>query len=143
MINSERKEYYELQIYNSDSYSPITTSKVDDFLLEQLSSPVMKDFNLIIIAKCTKFMNNTFVNPQIIIYDRYEWNVGPMSVEDIYGDNKTVTCCFNDKKNLYFNGELKLFPCNNQEEMIEKYNTLSDSLTKGKILRRILTKLKK
>ena len=146
MNGSEVREHYYLHVYNSMNDYPLAISNIEDFSFDILlghSSSDVKKFNFIVIFKCTENGNTTTVKPSIIIYDNNAWSVNVLPVEDIYKNSRMMTHCYNGKESLDFNGELDLFPCNNQVEIMEIFDRESEKIIYSKTKRKSLFRNRK
>lgn len=141
MQKEERKICYNIQVYNDFVDFPIAVSYIESFQFEKLlthPNPKVRAFNFIVITKCTTIGNSTAVKPIIIIYNDKEWEVRKFKEESY-----TKTLFTNRKQTLNFNGKLIELPCNNQNEIINKFNIISKILIgKNKIENNLLIRKK-
>lgn len=130
-------EEYNMQVYNSYVDFPISMTNIEDFNFEKLLShpnPQVREFNFIVITKCTTEGNTTTVQPIIVIYNKNDWNVRCEYIENLYHNVSIKTVCSNRCQSLDFTGDLIKFPCSNQEEIINRFNISSKKLiVKNKI----------
>ena len=124
-------EEYNMQVYNDYTDFPIVMTNIENFELEQLLShpnPRVREFNFIIITKCTTVGKTTTILPIIVIYNRNDWDVKSEHVEDLYHHTSLKTSCSNRCQRLDFADNLKKFPCSNQNEIINRFNAISRKL---------------
>ena len=130
-------EEYNIQVYNSYVDFPISMTNIEDFNFEKLLShpnPQVREFNFIVITKCTTEGNTTTVQPIIVIFNKNDWNVRCEYIENLYHNVSIKTVCCNRCQILDFTGDLIKFPCSNQEEIINRFNISSKKLiVKNKI----------
>ena len=130
-------EEYNIQVYNSYVDFPISMTNIEDFNFEKLLShpnPQVREFNFIVITKCTTEGNITTVQPIIVIFNKNDWNVRCEYIENLYHNVSIKTVCSNRCQILDFTGDLIKFPCSNQEEIINRFNISSKKLiVKNKI----------
>lgn len=130
-------EEYNMQVYNSYVDFPISMTNIEDFNFEKLLShpnPQVREFNFIVITKCTTEGNTTTVQPIIVIYNKNDWNVRCEYIENLYHNVSIKTVGSNRCQSLDFTGDLIKFPCSNQEEIINRFNISSKKLiVKNKI----------
>ena len=130
-------EEYNIQVYNSYVDFPISMTNIEDFDLKKLLShpnPQVREFNFIVITKCTTEGNTTTVQPIIVIFNKNDWNVRCEYIENLYHNVSIKTVCSNRCQILDFTGDLIKFPCSNQEEIINRFNISSKKLiVKNKI----------
>ena len=121
---------------NSKEENTMSENNIEDFEFDKLLShpnPEVRAFNFIVITKCTTKGNTTTVRPLMIIYNKNDWKVRCVDIEDYYG-SRTKTLCSNRKQTLDFAGKLIELPCNNQNAIINKFNIISKILiAKNKI----------
>ena len=111
-------EEYNIQVYNSYVDFPISMTNIEDFNFEKLLShpnPQVREFNFIVITKCTTEGNTTTVQPIIVIFNKNDWNVRCEYIENLYHNVSIKTVCSNRCQILDFTGDLIKFPCSNQE----------------------------
>jgi len=134
MISEEKQVCYNMQIYNDYVDFPIAMTNIEDFEFDGLlfhPNPRVRAFNFIVITKCTTKGNSTTVQPIIVIYDKKDWKVKSGYVK---GSVRMKTSCSNRKQTLDFAGNLIKIPCNNQNEIINRFNITSKILiAKNKI----------
>ena len=130
-------EEYNMQVYNDYVDFPIAMANIEDFEFEKLLShpnPQIREFNFIVITKCTTERNTTKVQPIIVIYNKNDWNVRNEYIEDLYHNISLKTACSNRRQKFDFAGVLKKLPCSNQDELINRFNFVSKILiAKNKI----------
>ena len=130
-------EEYNMQVYNDYVDFPIAMANIEDFEFEKLLShpnPQIREFNFIVITKCTTERNTTKVQPIIVIYNKNDWNVRNEYIEDLYHNMIPKTTCSNRCQRFDFAGDLKKLPCSNQDELINRFNFVSKILiAKNKI----------
>ena len=146
MNRIETRKYYDLQVYNSLNDYPIAIANIEDFSFDSLlshSSSDVRGFNFIVIIKYTENSNTTSVEPRVVIYDSNAWDTKVLPVEDIYKNSRMMTLCYNRKESLDFNGELDLFSCHNQVEIMEIFDRESKKLIKPKTKRKSLFRSRK
>lgn len=128
---------YNMQVYNDYVDFPIAMTNIEDFEFEKLLShpnPQVREFNFIVITKCTTEGNTTNVQPIIVIYNKNDWDVRNEYIEDIYHNMHLRTACGNRCQRLEFAGDLIKWPCSNQDELINRFNFVSKILiAKNKI----------
>ena len=128
---------YNMQVYNDYVDFPIAMTNIEDFEFEKLLShpnPQVREFNFIVITKCTTEGNTTNVQPIIVIYNKNDWDVRNEYIEDIYHNMHLRTACGNRCQRLEFAGDLIKWPCSNQDELINRFNLVSKKLiAKNKI----------
>ena len=128
---------YNMQVYNDYVDFPIAMANIEDFEFEKLLShpnPQIREFNFIVITKCTTERNTTKVQPIIVIYNKNDWNVRNEYIEDLYHNISLKTACSNRRQRFDFAGDLKKLPCSNQDELINRFNFVSKILiAKNKI----------
>ena len=134
-------EEYNMQVYNDYVDFPIAVANIEDFEFEKLLShpnPQVREFNFIVITKCTTEGNTTNVQPIIVIYNKNDWDVRNEYIEDIYHNMHLRTACGNRCQRLEFAGDLIKWPCSNQDELINRFNLVSKKLiAKNKIKSKI------
>ena len=134
-------EEYNMQVYNDYVDFPIAMANIEDFEFEKLLShpnPQVREFNFIVITKCTTEGNTTNVQPIIVIYNKNDWDVRNEYIEDIYHNMHLRTACGNRCQRLEFAGDLIKWPCSNQDELINRFNLVSKKLiAKNKIKSKI------
>ena len=134
-------EEYNMQVYNDYVDFPIAMANIEDFEFEKLLShpnPQIREFNFIVITKCTTEGNTTNVQPIIVIYNKNDWDVRNEYIEDIYHNMHLRTACGNRCQRLEFAGDLIKWPCSNQDELINRFNLVSKKLiAKNKIKSKI------
>ena len=134
-------EEYNMQVYNDYVDFPIAMTNIEDFEFEKLLShpnPQVREFNFIVITKCTTERNTTKVQPIIVIYNKNDWDVRNEYIEDIYHNMHLRTACGNRCQRLEFAGDLIKWPCSNQDELINRFNLVSKKLiAKNKIKSKI------
>ena len=134
-------EEYNMQVYNDYVDFPIAVANIEDFEFEKLLShpnPRVREFNFILITKCTTERNTTKVQPIIVIYNKNDWDVRNEYIEDIYHNMHLRTACGNRCQRLEFAGDLIKWPCSNQDELINRFNFVSKILiAKNKIKSKI------
>ena len=134
-------EEYNIQVYNDYVDFPIAMANIEDFEFEKLLShpnPQIREFNFIVITKCTTERNTTKVQPIIVIYNKNDWDVRNEYIEDIYHNMHLRTACGNRCQRLEFAGDLIKWPCSNQDELINRFNLVSKKLiAKNKIKSKI------
>ena len=134
-------EEYNMQVYNDYVDFPIAVANIEDFEFEKLLShpnPRVREFNFILITKCTTERNTTKVQPIIVIYNKNDWDVRNEYIEDIYHNMHLRTACGNRCQRLEFAGDLIKWPCSNQDELINRFNLVSKKLiAKNKIKSKI------
>ena len=132
---------YNMQVYNDYVDFPIAMTNIEDFEFEKLLShpnPQVREFNFIVITKCTTERNTTKVQPIIVIYNKNDWDVRNEYIEDIYHNMHLRTACGNRCQRLEFAGDLIKWPCSNQDELINRFNLVSKKLiAKNKIKSKI------
>ncbi len=132
---------YNMQVYNDYVDFPIAMTNIEDFEFEKLLShpnPQVREFNFIVITKCTTEGNTTNVQPIIVIYNKNDWDVRNEYIEDIYHNMHLRTACGNRCQRLEFAGDLIKWPCSNQDELINRFNLVSKKLiAKNKIKSKI------
>lgn len=132
---------YNMQVYNDYVDFPIAMTNIEDFEFEKLLShpnPQVREFNFIVITKCTTEGNTTNVQPIIVIYNKNDWDVRNEYIEDIYHNMHLRTACGNRCQRLEFAGDLIKCPCSNQDELINRFNLVSKKLiAKNKIKSKI------
>ena len=130
-------EEYNMQVYNDYVDFPIAMDNIEDFEFEKLLShpnPQIREFNFIVITKCTTERNTTKVQPIIVIYNKNDWNVRNEYIEDLYHNMIPKTTCSNRCQRFDFAGDLIKLPCSNQDELINRFNFVSKILiAKNKI----------
>ena len=130
-------EEYNMQVYNDYVDFPIAMANIEDFEFEKLLShpnPQIREFNFIVITKCTTERNTTKVQPIIVIYNKNDWNVRNEYIEDLYHNMIPKTTCSNRCQRFDFAGDLIKLPCSNQDELINRFNFVSKILiAKNKI----------
>ena len=130
-------EEYNMQVYNDYVDFPIAMANIEDFEFEKLLShpnPQIREFNFIVITKCTTERNTTKVQPIIVIYNKNDWNVRNEYIEDLYHNMIPKTTCSNRCQRFDFAGDLIKLPCSNQDELINRFNFVSKILNaKNKI----------
>lgn len=122
---------YNMQVYNDYVDFPIAMTNIEDFEFEKLLShpnPQVREFNFIVITKCTTEGNTTNVQPIIVIYNKNDWDVRNEYIEDIYHNMHLRTACGNRCQRLEFAGDLIKWPCSNQDELINRFNLVSKKL---------------
>ena len=132
---------YNMQVYNDYVDFPIAMTNIEDFEFEKLLShpnPQVREFNFIVITKCTTEGNTTNVQPIIVIYNKNDWDVRNEYIEDIYHNMHLRTACGNRCQRLEFAGDLIKWPCSTQDELINRFNLVSKKLiAKNKIKSKI------
>lgn len=126
MNNEEKEISYNMQVYNNFVDFPIAMTNIGNFEFDKLlfhPNPKVREFNFIVIIKCTRVNKSTGVKPIIIIYNKKDWKVRKYK-ESSY----TKTIFTNRKQTLDFKGKLIELPCNNQNEIINKFNIVSKIL---------------
>ena len=130
-------EEYNMQVYNDYVDFPIAMANIEDFEFEKLLShpnPQIREFNFIVITKCTTERNTTKVQTIIVIYNKNDWNVRNEYIEDLYHNMIPKTTCSNRCQRFDFAGDLIKLPCSNQDELINRFNFVSKILiAKNKI----------
>ena len=130
-------EEYNMQVYNDYVDFPIAMANIEDFEFEKLLShpnPQIREFNFIVITKCTTERNTTKVQPIIVIYNKNDWNVRNEYIEDLYHNMIPKTTCSNRCQRFDFAGDLIKLPCSIQDELINRFNFVSKILiAKNKI----------
>ncbi len=148
MINNNHENInYDVCIYN-DARRFGAGTNIEDFSINELlyhPDPQVQDFNLIIITKYIKRDHDIIVKPLIAIYDKYSWEVN-FKIEKGWYHYFHKTTCISRSNYICFNGNLKKIPCNNQQEIIDAYNIISEGLishskvkTKIKIMIKLLS----
>lgn len=125
MNNEEKEICYNMQVYNNFVDFPIAMTNIENFEFDKLlthPNPKVREFSLIVITKCISVNKSTVVKPIIIIYNKKDWNVRKYK-ESSY----TKTIFTNRKQTLDFRKLIEL-PCNNQNEIINKFNIVSKIL---------------
>ena len=130
-------EEYSMQVYNDYVDFPIAMPNIEDFEFEKLLShpnPQIREFNFIVITKCTSERNTTKVQPIIVIYNKNDWNVRNEYIEDLYHNISLKTACSKRHQRFDFAGDLRKLTCSNQHELINRFNFVSKILiAKNKI----------
>lgn len=145
MSTNEKQISYSVSVYNKYVDYPIATASIEEFdFNELLSHPNhrVREFSFIDITKCIKKEKTTIVKPLIVIYKKKDWEVKTV----IRGNCKYEligTLCSCGHHWVNFNGILVKVPCNNQEEIINRFNTVSKMLvSKNKVKCKSLLKRK-
>lgn len=138
MVGEKEQVCYDVQVWNSYDDFPVAMSTIENFEIEKLLYhliPRVRAFSFIVITKCVYHENVTSVYPMAVIYNKNDWKV-------INIDMKTTF--YNGKEDLRFLTDgLTQLPCDNQNEMINEFNIISNKLTtKGKFIGKLLKKIK-
>lgn len=138
MAGEKEQVCYDVQVWNSYDDFPVAMSTIENFEIEKLLYhfiPNFRTFSFIAITKCVNHENATRVYPIAVIYNKNDWKVNNM-------DRKTVF--YNGKEDLvFFTDGLMQLPCDNQNEMVNEFNIISNKLTtKGKFIGKLLKKIK-
>ena len=152
MSENIQKIYYKLEFYNNYVDFPIGTANLDDFEIGKiLYHPNIKirDFSFILISRIKEYNDSYETKPLIAIYNKNDWKVFT-KIQRHYFNNERhwydgglfLKTYFKDRHQMMdIHGRIKKFPCNTQEEMINKFNVISNILNeKNKIENKVLVR---
>ena len=136
MVGEKKQICYNIQVWNSFYDFPIAMSSIENFEIEKLLyhfNPRVRAFNFIVITRCVNYENTTCVYPMAVLYNKNDWKVQDMDMKKRF---------YNGKEDLVFLADgLMELPCDNQSEMINKFNVVSNRLTiKSKLFGKLLKK---
>lgn len=138
MVGEKEQVCYDVQVWNSYDDFSVAMSTIENFEIEKLLYhliPRVRTFSFIAITKCVNHGNVTNVYLMAVIYNKNDWKVNNINKKTIF---------YNGKEDLVFltDGLMQL-PCDNQNEMINEFNIISNKLTtKGKFISKLLKKIK-
>lgn len=130
-----KRKYYHIDIYNryvDDSYAH---GDLDEFDIEELLShpnPSVREFSFILISKNIEKDDNIIRKPIIAIYDKNIWKHHFSFTKERFNFkfnfHAKYSCTHHSER--FDNKKLINIPCENQEEMIDRLNTVSKLLIK-------------
>jgi len=127
--------YYQIDIYNKYVDNAFAHADLDEFDIEELlshSNPRVREFSFILISKNIQKDDNIISKPIIIIYNKNIWK------HRFYFTKERFNFKFNFHTEYSCTHHLEQFdninliniPCSNQEEMLDRFNTISKLLIK-------------
>lgn len=139
MFNYDEKTYYSVNVYNNYIDMQIAIDDLENFSFDSLlysPNPRIREFSFIEISKCIENEKRRIIKPLIIIYNKNIWDIEYNCCKTWCGHRKGITTeCFCNHHSVGLQGKVIKVPCNNQEEMITRFNIISNILiAKRKIL---------
>jgi len=134
MLNKKRV-YYRVDVYNRYVDNAYAHADLDEFEIEELlchPNPRVKEFSFILISKNIENDGYIIHKPFIAIYDKNIWK--PHSYFEMERLNfkfnfYTEYSCVHHME--WFRNQILInVPCDNQEKMLDRFNTISKLLIK-------------
>lgn len=148
MINyNTNKIYYRLSVYNRYVDLPYANANLDDFDFEDLlthPNERVREFSFIVISKHIEKKESKIVKPLIAIYNKNIWHSNRKLLTSSNGKLgiRTEYSCTHHYE--WFDNILINIPCNNQDEIINRFNIISNILVpKNKKKNKMLLKQKR
>ena len=139
-------KYYKVDVYNRYVDIAFAHAKLDEFDINDLLShpnPRVNEFSFILISRNTEKDNTITSKPLIAIYDKNIWKHHPYFTKERpnfkINFHQEYSCVHHSEE--FDNNTIINIPCNNQEELIHRFNTRKKFLnTKKNIKKKILSR---
>ena len=140
------RRYYRVDIYNRYVDIAFAHADLDEFDIDELLShpnPKVRDFSFILISRNIEKDGNIISKPIIAIYDKNIWKsrfyLTKERLNFKFNFHTEYSCVHHMEQ--FDNNILINVPCNNQEGILDKFNTISKLLIKkDKVKKKTLSK---
>lgn len=140
-----KRKYYRIHVYNRYVDNAYAHADLNEFDIEELLShpnPMVRDFSFILICKNIETDDSIISKPIIAIYDKNIWEhrfYFTKERSDFKFNFHTEYSCTHHSER-FDNNKLINVACNNQEEMLDRFNTICKLLNKKDVKKKTLKK---
>lgn len=140
-----KRKYYTIDVYNRYVDNAYAHADLDEFDIENLLShpnPRVREFSFILISKNIETDDSIISKPLIAIYDKNIWKHRFYFTKERFNlkfnFHTEYSCTHHSER--FDNNKLVNVSCNNQDEILDRFNTICRLLNKKDVKKKILSK---